>query len=96
MLHFLPGGGGHLAGCKAAGRVLCCPVAEAPGGETESQGSLRNVQGPGGKRERGISTPTQKMGTAEPKGTQVLLRSRGGGTRQPSRQTEFRNDSWQG
>lgn len=43
-----------------------------------------------------ISVPAQKMGTAEPKGTQVLLRSSGGGTRQPSWQTEFRNDSWQG
>ena len=75
---------------------MCCPVAEAPGGETESQGSLRNVQAPGGKRERGISTPTQKMGTAEPKGSQVLLRSSGGGTRQCSWQTEFKNDSWQG
>ena len=42
----------------------------------------------------GISTPTQKMGIAEPKGTQVHLRNSGGGTRQPSWQTEFRNDSW--
>lgn len=29
--------GHHPAGCKARGRVSCCPVAEALGGETESE-----------------------------------------------------------